>query len=554
MRSAAPTEHSMEMPERNTTPQSPDDGSDDGTTPLSSSHSTRRTIARVTEVSVLSSIGVAALVITTTILNARLYGAEVLGVSALASSPWLLAMSISNFGEGTALVRALAQLPRRSPNTLTLTGVTVALSTAWTAIVCVVVGAIAAMLVSTVAGHRDVLLSALVLTATFVLFVNPSWVLQSPFIAYASAVDLAIARLLPAFCFLAGSLAFGLLDASLWSLIAAWVAAAAVGVAYTVVRAPAFVAGRISRRRVRAATSEIRALLTFAARTWPGNFGNALSSQTGLWVIAGLNGNTQAGVYSRVLGVQERAGDLSVRLQDGLFPAMVRLHEAGEADELRAAWWRIMSPATALAAALIVPIAVNAGAAMAVLGPEFESGVSALRWVLVASWMLLLLNGAVSVFYATNRAGLSSIVTVTKTLAILALTVPATWAYGLSGAACTYALAISAEVVVRAAILRHWGLLRLTDGREALIGIVLCGTAAGLSTLVLTQAADALAAELAALAVGIGVGSLTWLHVRKSGRESRDFVAPTRSVATVGEWHDPNQHKERDDAETMTSK
>ena len=501
---------------------------------------TARTVATVTKVSVLTSVAVAVLFVATNIVNARLFGAEVLGLFALASSPWLLALAISNFGENAALIRSLSTRPRKSPRTLTLTAATVALSTAWTAVVCMVITGVVVTLLATVVADDEIFVPALVLTTTYVVLVNPTWVLQSPFIAYSSAFDLAVARLIPPVCFLAASAVLGATDPTLWNLVLAWVVSAVVGLVYTAFRALAFVGGGMSRPGFREAGSEIRRIVSFAGRAWPGNLAHALSTQAGLWTVTAFAGTVQAGVFSRVLGLQERAVDLSYRLQDGLFPAMVRYHAVGEHGALRALWWRTMAPALGLAAAFLTPLAIEADAAMGVLGPEFVSGANALRWVAGAAWLTLVLSGFVSMFFATDRAGVSSLLTVGKSAVALALLIPATRWYGAAGASSVYAVTTGGEILGRSLILRRLGLFDVRDCvRPARDSLVCAAVAAGATLAVQPLASGSLVGELVAMSLGMGSGVVAWLGLRHLRRRTSASLAPPGAVASLSECSYP---------------
>lgn len=501
--------------------------------PIDREGQNRRVVA-IARLSVAASVIVAVLVVATNVVNARLFGAETLGRFALSSSPWLLALAVSNFGENAALIRLLSVEDRRGPKTLPMAAATLVISSAWTTLIGGAILLIVWFGLQGLVVDEGLFVHAVVLVATFVLLINPTWVLQSAFIAYGSGRDIFLSRLVQPAAFLVLSVAFHGWGDGVASLVAASVASSALGLAYVLVRSPAFLGGRLSPRSFREAGDNVRALVSFAWRWAPGNLANALSAQSGLWVIAGTAGTAEAGVYSRVLGLQERAGDLSARLQDGVVPALIRSAHRGDRASFSSAWWSVLGPALTVATIVIPTAMLSAGSAIRVLGPDFYSGGPALMWVVLGAGFMLLLSGLSTPFIALDRPGTSSLISVGRAVVLIAALWPATEAWGAAGASAAFAAALGAECLVRLSLvgehlrLRHH-LLRTPLVAQA-VGCSLVGT--GTTLVGRALIGGSVAGDLVAGTVGVGAGLALYVVLRRRGATS-DGVPVTPEPAEV---------------------
>lgn len=482
----------------------------------------------VARLSVTASVIVAVIVIVTNVINARVYGAKTLGFFALASSPWLLTLAISNFGENAALVRLLSVERARSERTLPLAAAALTISTTWTSAITGAVFGLAAVGLRAVDTDTDLVLAAGTLSLTFLLVTNPSWILQSSFVAFGRGTDIFVSRLIQPLVFLVLSLVLAGSNPTVWSLVIASVVSTVVGLAYIAVRSLAVLGGSIGREQMGEAKQSIRLLVSFAWRWAPGNLANALTSQAGLWAVASLGGAVEAGVYSRVLGLQERAGDLSARLQDGVVPDLVRHENDHRPDAFAAAWWAVLGPALAAATIAIPPAMLSSTAAMGVLGPEFVSGGPALMWVCLAVGFILLLAGLASPFIALDKPGTSSLISIGRAAVLLPVLIPLTSRFGAAGAAAAFAVVIGAECVVRLVVMADRLRLRQYLLGQGLAVNALVGAAISTSITAIGQAVmpDTILADLSVGGIGVILGALAWIAAgRWSGPAADDTTA-----------------------------
>ena len=385
--------------------------------------------------------------VVSSILTARLFGVVVIGEYALVMAPYVLLTQISTLREQIAFVRRIAVLPRRDEQVTGLLVVILAFSTVVTLIAAVLVGLLNALVLNVAIDEGGLLVPSIVLLLSYLLFENVSWNLDMLYSAYGAGKELFVLRLVVAVSFLVVAVGLSTVREDVWTLVIASVASMALGLGARMTVLNRFIQLRVSRAAVREAFRELPAMIKFGISVTPGTAAQSLAFQSMVWFVGALSNTAAVGAFSRALNLAGRLLDAGYRLNEMMFPQLVRQFEVNDRRRFAS------SLATTIRlgfAALLGIAACGAGAARGVLvllfGEDFAPGGTALSllfFAMVAYVMSQLINQAV---VATNRPWRSSAYDCLGAMVTLGSLCVLTPAFGGAGAGASLLLGATTEV------------------------------------------------------------------------------------------------------------
>jgi O-antigen/teichoic acid export membrane protein len=345
------------------------------------------------------------------VVTARVFGAEVVGALALVTVLTGALHLISNVQELGGLVRELTRYAPGASEPRALMWATLTFSAVLTTAILVPFAALAVWLLYDVFEQPELLAAFAALAASYVLLDNSSANIEAPLAAYrdgrsiwlthvAVTVTMSLAALVCA--------AFGVDD--LTGLVGCTIVASAVGLAARVRATRRLIGLRTSRHDVERALGRMRSVLGFGIRAAPVNLTETAIGYADT-IVLGANAPLDAiGAYSRAYGLYIRLGQIPVSLSRLYFPTMSSLHHRGDV----AAMTRVHRLATRYLLLVIAPIATWLAACapqvLAVFGPGFDQGATALGVLVFVAVLDCVARPAGGALWAADRPGVVSIV------------------------------------------------------------------------------------------------------------------------------------------------
>jgi O-antigen/teichoic acid export membrane protein len=352
-----------------------------------------------------------ALGLVSAIVTARVFGAEVIGAFALASLLTGSLHMVSNVREQGGLVRELTRHAARAPESRALLLLVLGFSAALTLAVLIPFGALSVWLLREVFDQPDLVAPFAVLVAAYLLLDNTSFNLDAPLVAYRDGRALWIVRTAITATMIAGALGCAAAgERSLWALVGVTVAASAVGVALRLRAVSRLTGLRSSRREIARVRDRLRPIVWFGVRQAPLNYTETAIEYTDTAVLGASVPLVTIGAYSRAYTLYRRAGQVPIALSRLYFPTLTALFHSGEHD----AMVRVQRLSTRYLTLLLVPVATwlaaSAPAVLAIFGPGFDEGATALSILIFA----VVLDGygrmAGGLLAAVDRPGVVSMV------------------------------------------------------------------------------------------------------------------------------------------------
>ena len=370
------------------------------------------------------------------IVTARVFGVEVIGAFALAAMLTGALHLVSNVREQGGLVRELTRYAPRAPEARALLWLVLGCSAVITVLVLLPFGALAVFLLSDVFDRPELVAPFAVLTAAYVLLDNTSFNLDAPLVAYRDAQAIWFARAAITVTMIAGALACAIADErSLWALVAVTVAASVVGVTIRLVAVHRLTGLRTDRGQLAAVRERLRPIIWFGVRQTPLNYTEAAIEYTDTAILGATVPLTQIGAYNRAYTLYRRAGQIPVTLSRLYFPTLSALFHRGERD----AMVRVYRLSTRYMTLLLLPVATwvaaSAPAVLAVFGPGFDEGATALSILIFAVVLYGYQKTAGGLLAAADRPGVVSVVSVCTALLNVGLCLVLIPPLGLTGAA-----------------------------------------------------------------------------------------------------------------------
>jgi O-antigen/teichoic acid export membrane protein len=461
------------------------------------------------------SIGLLALI--TSVLTARIYGAEILGQGVLALAPVAIVTLLSTAREQPAMVRVIAKLEPRHP---AVTGIWLAVF-GFSSLLTLVVSALGIgasyLIFNGPIDQPELFAPAAVGLLSYLLIVNSAWNIDGALGAFLAGKELFAVRLHQAVMY--GVLIVGLsfVDHSVWSLTLAYVGSWLTSLLHRFVLLPRVVRLRVPRSEIRAGFARLREIVVFGLKITPGSIASGLSDSSGTWILGVSSTVSAVGAYSRASMIATRLGELNWRITEMLLPTLVQRQASGDSEGYN----RVLADSLRYVAfGLLLPAAVAGGAAEAVMeifGSDFVPAAGALVWVLFAPVLQSLTAIQGVVLISANQPIWTTIAQVARLVVTVVAGILLTDALGMTGMGlaiaigCLTSLAIFA-VVIRsraafpvprpASLLRQLAGLATAYASGFVVARAISGNLDGAPGLVLALIAGSLAYVVAAVAVG----------------------------------------------------
>ena len=347
------------------------------------------------------------------VVTARVFGVEVIGAFALAALLTGSLHMVSNVREQGGLVRELTRHPAGAPESRALLWLVLGFSAALTLAILVPFSALSVWLLRSVFEQPELVAPFFVLAGAYLLLDNTSFNLDAPLVAYRDGRAVWIVRMAITATMILGALACALADErSLWALVGITVAASAVGVLLRLRAVGRLTGLRTGRREIEAVRGRLRPIVWFGIRQTPLNYTETAIEYADTAVLGASVPLASVGAYSRAYTLYRRAGQVPVALSRLYFPTLTALFHRGERD----AMLRVHRLSTRYLTLLLLPaatwLAAGAPAVLAIFGPGFDAGATALSILIFA----VVLDGygrtAGGYLAACDRPGIVSIVSV----------------------------------------------------------------------------------------------------------------------------------------------
>jgi O-antigen/teichoic acid export membrane protein len=370
------------------------------------------------------------------VVTARVFGAEVVGALALVTVLTGALHLISNVQELGGLVRELTRHAPGTPEPRALMWVTLAFSAVLTTAILVPFGALAVWLIHDVFGRPELLWAFAALAASYVLLDNSSANVEAPLAAYRDGRSIWLTHVAVSVAMTLAALACAVFGADdLTGLVACTIAASAVGLAVRVRATRRLIGLRTSRRDIARVLGRMRSVLSFGIRAAPINVTVATIGYADTAVLGAHEPLDAIGAYNRAYGLYVRLGQIPVSLSRLYFPTMSSLHHRGDVAGM-ARLHRLATRYLLLALApLATWLAACAPQVLAVFGPGFEQGATALGVLVFVAVLDCVGRPAGGTLWAADRPGVVSIVYACVAAVNVVLCVLLVPDHGLTGAA-----------------------------------------------------------------------------------------------------------------------
>ena len=319
------------------------------------------------------------------VVTARVFGVEVIGAFALAALLTGSLHMVSNVREQGGLVRELTRHPAGAPESRALLWLVLGFSAALTLAILVPFSALSVWLLRSVFEQPDLVAPFFVLAGAYLLLDNTSFNLDAPLVAYRDGRAVWIVRMAITATMILGALVCALADErSLWALVGITVAASAVGVLLRLRAVGRLTGLRTGRREIEAVRGRLRPIVWFGIRQTPLNYTETAIEYADTAVLGASVPLASVGAYSRAYTLYRRAGQVPVALSRLYFPTLTALFHRGERD----AMLRVHRLSTRYLTLLLLPaatwLAAGAPAVLAIFGPGFDAGATALSILIFA--------------------------------------------------------------------------------------------------------------------------------------------------------------------------
>jgi O-antigen/teichoic acid export membrane protein len=396
----------------------------------------------------------ALLAIVSSIVTARLYGVDVIGEFALVAAPGTMVWALSYAGEQVASVRHLVEYPQRHPRVTGIFFAVFAFSLVLTTVVGVAVLTIAYLLFNGPIDRPDLFAPTVVNTVACVFISTPAANLDTPMSAFMAGRELFWIRLLQAFSFIVLAVGLSFVEADVWALVIATIGSWSVSLAHRLIAVRAFVDLRPQVDELRAGLAELRQILAYGIKLVPRALSMNVSYEIGVWVLGATSSIGAVGAYNRAWTVVYRFTEANWRINEMLFPALVRRRREG--DRVGFARASLDTQRYALFLTLL-PASFGAGGAEAIMrifGPGFGRASDALAILLLLPMLSMLQGIQATILFASERPTAPSVATVLQMIVTVVGTFFLTEWLGIVGPAIGLVLGFAVCVLLQSAMLR----------------------------------------------------------------------------------------------------
>ncbi len=435
----------------------------------------------------LSFLVVATVGVVSTILTARLYGVRIIGQFALVLAPVAALWILSTIKEQQALIKEITGLPPRHPRVTQLFAAVFTFSSGLTVVVATLDAVVCWFVFRGPLHQPDLLAPVLVNIAGYTLVTNTGWNIDSIFSAFVAGRQLFWVRLHEILSFLVIAMAIGFLWHSVWGLVIATIGASFTALIHRALAARRFVRVRLNWAEYRSGMQVLPELLRFGLKATPGQIAQGVSMQAGIWALGTVAPVATVGAYSRALTIPQRLQQASMRINEVLYPTLVKRHTQGDGHGFDRAL--IDSIRYEMIGMLLIAAAIG-GAANSVLdlfGPGFDRASRALIVLALFPALASITVTQTQALWAIDRPWRTSVTALARLTVTLVLLVVLTPSIGILGPAIALLAGYAAAIVLGGVVLRSFLArpLRVTwplRERFALVAAYAAGFAAARAT------------------------------------------------------------------------
>ncbi len=346
--------------------------------------------------------------VVSTIAIARSYGVKVIGEYALCMAPVNAAWFLSTVKERPGFIRELTFLEPRAPRVAALFWAVFAFSFALTLIVAVLAIVGTWFLFRGPIHQPGLVVPAAVNMAAYLLITNTCFNIDTVLSGFRAGRELFALRQHQALVFLGAGVLLGVLNGTVWGLIAATIASWGTSLLHRLLVAHRYMPARISRAELRDGFSTLPEILRFGLRVAPGGFADGVANETGTWVLGIISSISVVGAYNRAWLLGRRFMELNWRISEMLFPTLIERRARGDRHGFDRA---LVDTVRYCAVGMLWPAAAGGGAAVGVMrifGPGFASVSNALIVVLTMPAVATISSLQRHALMALDRPGLTS--------------------------------------------------------------------------------------------------------------------------------------------------
>jgi O-antigen/teichoic acid export membrane protein len=406
-------------------------------------------------VGTLSFIANGTISLVASIVIARLYGIDVIGKYALVYAVIAILWQLSTVGEQAGLVRALTGTSPREPRVTALFIYVLALSTGLTLVLGAVALVVACLLFVGPLDQPDLQAPAALLVISYVLFANPAWNIDTILLTFRGARDLFAVRFHQVVVSLAVAVILSGFVDTVWGLVLATAVSWATSFVHRLLITRRYLA-RVSRPALDSERGEVREIVKFGLKLTPGGLAAGAANEVGTW-IAGLTGSVAGvGAYNRAWLLAQRFLEFQMRVVEILFPTLSERGAEGNEEGFDRA---VADSLRYVAVLLFLPAAIGGGVAggvMALYGPDFEIGKTALMILVLVPGFTAMTAVQTTALMARDRPLTGSAWAAIR----LAVTITAAWILGdrigIEGVALGVLTGVITQFTLQLTTTRHY--------------------------------------------------------------------------------------------------
>lgn len=361
-----------------------------------------------------------------TVVTARLYGVELVGDYALVFAPVSALWVLSTVKEQQALIKEITKLEPRHPRITQMFAAVFTFSTALTLAVAAILALVCALVFPGPIDRPQLLAPALVSIAGYVLVTNNGWNLDSVLSAFVAGRALFRVRVNEALGFIVLATAFGLIEKSVWGLVAAAIGSSAIALVHRVIAVRPFLRGRLTRAEYRTGLGYLPDLLSFGLRATPGQIAQGISNQGGIWAIGIVAPAAAVGAYSRAMVIPKSVQQASMKITEVLFPTLVARRAEGDGHGFDRALIDSIRYEVIGMGLLAAALGGCAHLVLEIFGPGFDAAATALVLLLFFPVLAAVSITQTQALWAVDRPGLTSVISLVRMAVTVALLVALT--------------------------------------------------------------------------------------------------------------------------------
>jgi O-antigen/teichoic acid export membrane protein len=483
----------------------------------------------------LSFLSVAVIGVISTVLTSRLYGVRIIGQFALVLAPVAALWILSTIKEQQALIKEITGLPPRHPRVTQLFAAVFTFSSGLTAVVALLDAVVCWFVFRGPLHAPELIPPVLVNIAGYALVTNTGWNIDSIFSAFVAGRQLFWVRLHEGLAFLVLGMTLGVVWHSVWGLVIATIGASLSALIHRAIAARRFVKTRLSLAEYRAGMGVLPELLRFGLKATPGQIAQGVSMQAGIWALGTVAPINVVGAYSRALTIPQRLQQASMRINEVLYPTLVKRHTQGDGEGFDRAL--VDSIRYEMVGMLLIAATLGgaANSVMNIFGPGFGRAAQALIIVALYPALASITVTQTQALWAINRPRRTSVTALARLAVTLGLLIVLTPAIGVLGPAIALVAGYLAAILLGGIVL-HSSMTRPLRAtwplreRFALLAAYAAGFAAAHAT---EQAVPSAAGLLLCLPASVLAYAVVFLACgganQRDRQRLREVTASTRS-------------------------